>query len=467
MVLSISALPGATITWYYNGSVVATNTTSYTTTGAGEYVVQVTYPGGCIGRDTFNLTLVPSIPVNLGPDRVLCAGDPPPLLDAGITGAQYLWTLNGVPIATTQTLLATQSGTYAVIVSNGLGCSGRDSVDVSYTNFTVNLGPDIALCASSVTLDAGPQATTCQWLLNNSPYPATGCQINVSTSGTYTVIAQNANGCTASDQIQVTLGSPITAQFSGPASGQVGQPLTFNDLTTPAPTSRTWNFGDGSAPVSGVANPTHTYTRAGYFPVVLSVSNGLCTDTTVQYVDVRWDCATQITLQAAFTMQPNPVDLATGGTVFFTNTSTGATAYWWHFGVGNDTSNAVNPSYAYSAPGTYTVELVARNYNCTDTARQTITVLRAEPSALHAASQLFIQVYPNPVSDYLYLKAQPPYHFKAITGYNLLGQSLFHLSPEGEDLVRIDFTALPAGHYLLQVSLVERAEPLYLRVWHP
>jgi hypothetical protein len=26
---------------------------------------------------------------------------------------------------------------------------------------------------------------------------------------------------------------------------------------------------------------------------------------------------------------------------------------------------------------------------------------------------------------------------------------------------------LPAGHYLLQVSLVERAEPLYLRVWHP
>jgi len=166
-------------------------------------------------------------------------------------------------------------------------------------------------------------------------------------------------------------------------------------------------------------------------------------------------------------MQPNPVDLATGGTVFFTNTSTGATAYWWHFGVGSDTSNAISPAYAYSAPGTYTVELVARNYNCTDTARQTITVLRAEPSALHAASQHFIQVYPNPVSDYLYLKAQPPYHFKAITGYNLLGQSLFHLSPEGEELVKIDFTALPAGHYLLQVSLVERAEPLYLRVWHP
>jgi PKD repeat protein len=466
MTLSISALPGATISWYYNGSLVATNTTQYTTTGAGQYVVIVSYPGGCEGRDTFNLSLVPNIPVNLGPDQELCAGDPPPLLDAGIPGAQYLWTLNGVPIATSQTLLATQSGTYAVLVSNGLGCSGQDSITITYTTFTVDLGPDITLCAPTVTLDAGPNATSCQWLLNGSPYPATGCQITTPTSGTYTVIAQNANGCTASDQIQVTLGSPLTAQFSGPATGQVGQPLTFTDLTNPSPTARTWNFGDGTPPVSNIPNPTHTYTRAGTFPVVLAVSNGLCSDTAVQYVDVRWNCA-QLTLQAAFSANPNPIDLASGGTVFFANTSTGATSYWWHFGVGNDTSTAINPSYVYTAPGLYTVTLVARNYNCTDTARQNISVLRAEPSALHTGPESLLQVYPNPVLDYLFLKAQPPYHLRTITLHNLLGQALWTLFPNGQETIKIDFTSLPSGHYFLVVSLVERAEPLYLRIWHP
>jgi len=60
---------------------------------------------------------------------------------------------------------------------------------------------------------------------------------------------------------------------------------------------------------------------------------------------------------ASFTSSP---DSGCSLTVFFTNTSTGATSYLWRFGDGN-TSNKTNPAAVYTIPGTYTVTLIAKN----------------------------------------------------------------------------------------------------------
>lgn len=70
---------------------------------------------------------------------------------------------------------------------------------------------------------------------------------------------------------------------------------------------------------------------------------------------------------AQFTMPPlsagfssnSPVSL--GGVAEFDNMSVGATAYQWDFGDGTAASTAVNPSYVYTAVGTYTVVLTAAN----------------------------------------------------------------------------------------------------------
>ncbi|MCX7606742.1 MAG: PKD domain-containing protein, partial [Bacteroidia bacterium] len=449
--LSVAALPGATIVWFYNGSSFATGTTSIQASSAGQYVVSVSYPGGCEGRDTFNLSVLPRIPVNLGPDRNLCAGDPPPVLDAGFPGNQYLWTYNGVAIATTQTLVASQTGSYAVVVSNSYGCVGRDTVQVTFNHFSVNLGPDIQLCATSATLDAGLNATSCQWSLNGSPLPGNACQITATASGTYTVTAQNAAGCVATDQIDVILGSPLTAQFSGPSLAQVGQVVQFTDLTTPPPTQWTWNFGDGTLPVSGIANPSHTYTQAGLYPVVLAASNGLCTDTALGYIDVQWDCST-LPLQASFSASPNPVDLnAGGGTVYFSNTSSGATSYTWFFGTG-DSSQAVSPSYVYAQPGSYQVILVARNYNCLDTFAQTITVIRAEPSALLPASSRRLQLYPNPARGEVQIVlpfAPSPWRVEL---FEATGRIVRTWDLPGGRMHKVDLHEIAPGYYVVRAS---------------
>lgn len=64
-----------------------------------------------------------------------------------------------------------------------------------------------------------------------------------------------------------------------------------------------------------------------------------------------------------------PVDL----TVQFSNLSTGATSYVWHFG-DNNTSAEFEPSHTYAEPGSYTVALIGRNYCVIDTTELTIQV---------------------------------------------------------------------------------------------
>jgi PKD repeat protein len=234
--------------------------------------------------------------------------------------------------------------------------------------------------------------------------------------------------------------------------------VSFTDQTTPTPTGWVWNFGDGSSPVTGTPTPTHTYTQAGLFPIVLAVSNGLCTDTAVGSIEVLWDC-TSLPLQANFTASPNPVDLNVGGgTVTFTNTSTGATTYLWFFGTG-DTSTAVSPSYAYAQPGTYTVMLIARNYNCSDTAWQTITVTRTLPSALQAGGSIRLQLFPNPAHEgvTVVLPAGGPWHLSL---YNAIGQLVQSWRYEVGGTYQIDLRGLPAGYYTLKAE-----SPVGLPYW--
>ena len=55
-----------------------------------------------------------------------------------------------------------------------------------------------------------------------------------------------------------------------PATGTVGQSLSFSSACSMNAEMYEWNFGDGSA-VSTSASPTHSYTTAGTYNVTLMV----------------------------------------------------------------------------------------------------------------------------------------------------------------------------------------------------
>ncbi len=82
-------------------------------------------------------------------------------------------------------------------------------------------------------------------------------------------------------------GAAPVAQFSGtPLSGTAPLLVAFTDLSSNAPTTWAWTFGDGG--VASAQHPSHTYTTAGTYTVALTASNafGAHLETKVGYITV-------------------------------------------------------------------------------------------------------------------------------------------------------------------------------------
>jgi len=222
-----------------------------------------------------------------------------------------------------------------------------------------------------------------------APVAGTGAAItfgNQTAAGIYTVEATNpVTTCkatmTGSATVTVIL---VTANFTfTPTAPCVGDLVQFTDASTSTGgsiVSRTWNFGDG-APLSTVANPTHTYTVQGNYTVTLNVTdvNG-CTASVSKVIKIAL-----VTADFTFT-PPKP---CVGDKIQFTDGSSstgGSIASWsWSFGdaspsdLQGGTSTLQNPIYTYATAGTYTVTLTATDaVGCKATKTKQITVLPAD-----------------------------------------------------------------------------------------
>jgi PKD repeat protein len=90
-----------------------------------------------------------------------------------------------------------------------------------------------------------------------------------------------------SGYVQVSNPLPPVADFSGtPLSGFAPLQVAFSDLSSGAPTSWLWTFGDGTT--STLKNPSKTYTTHGSYQVTLQVTNVAGTNARVRagYVNV-------------------------------------------------------------------------------------------------------------------------------------------------------------------------------------
>ena len=206
---------------------------------------------------------------------------------------------------------------------------------------------------------------------------------NYASGGTYTVTltATNAGGSDDRSKTFTVTAPPIpvppVASFTSSISNLV---VAFTDTSTETPTSWSWSFGDGNT--STQQNPSHTYVAAGTYSVELTASNSDGSDT----------FSASITVTAALPNAPvaNFSRSISDLTVTFTDTSTGNPTSWsWDFGDGN-TSTTQNPTHAYLAAGTYTVELTATNAGGSDDRSRSVTVTEALPDAPVASFLSFV-----------------------------------------------------------------------------
>ncbi|MCG9910078.1 MAG: PKD domain-containing protein [Flavobacteriales bacterium] len=462
-----AANPGATYSWTKNGAPFGGNTQTLQTNGEGTYGVTVSYGGSCVGSDQIQVLVASTLPINLGADTAICISSPFPVLNAGFANASlYQWSFNGNPIGMNSPLLQTSApGVYALSVTSNTGCLGTDTLLLSISDPQVNLGPNLLACSneSFPILNAGSQGINYQWTVNGNPTGTNSQFLQTTVAGTYQVSVTNQFGCTAVDDMGLVVEIAPTANFTYPPTVQVGQLVSPVNTSNPLNTlNYFWNFGDNSAGTPG-QNASHTYNAAGLYSIFLLADNGICKDTSIQQINVLWDCPT-IGLSAQFDAT-DTVYMSLSGVAQFTNQSTNAVSYLWNFGDGSGFTTAANPYYVYTAPGVYTVTLTAVNYNCTTTVQGTVVVIAQHDASLEEQNLLSsLYLFPNPASDNVTLTFTPDWQKDVrLTLTDMSGRVLRSQTAQPmEGVLEIDLQGLASGMYFVTLTSGGKSKTLPL-----
>ena len=163
--------------------------------------------------------------------------------------------------------------------------------------------------------------------------------------------------------------APVANFSANPSSGCEPLTVNFTDSSTNAPTSWSWDFGDGS-PIDTFQNPVHIY-LSGTYNVMLVVSNSFGSDTIINSIVVNPSTI------AGFTYNGN--QCLSGNSYAFTNTGTSGCSYTWNFGDAMGTSTLQNPTYSYAICGSFTVIQTVTCGACSDATSVVVTVF-CEPS---------------------------------------------------------------------------------------
>jgi hypothetical protein len=286
--------------------------------------------------------------VNLGSDSTICFGQSI-TLDAG-AGASYLWSTG----ATTQSIVASNSGTYSVTVTSISGCTSSDQMILTVApEINTNLVADTSICAgSNITLDAGAfVGASYSWNTG-----ATTQTIVASTAGVY-FVEVSLGDCKAFDTIILGINALPVVDLGADVSICEGDSVILSAGNTGA----TYLWSTGATTQSIIVK------TAGNYSVTVTNANG-CVATDAVTISLK-----AITT-AAFTGDP-----LNGLSWQFAATVAAGHTYLWNFGdpnSGSNTSQLVNPLHTFSAPGTYTVSLTMVNVatGCAKTVSRTYLV---------------------------------------------------------------------------------------------
>jgi gliding motility-associated-like protein len=300
---------------------------------------------------------------DLGKDTGLCAGTNILLNPGGF--ASYLWSTG----ATTPTLNITAAGTYWVRVPKCDGTFIRDTIVISAQPSPIpNLGPDTILCVGqSVSLYPGsfPFYT---W---NTGAPTSSILVN--TTGTYSVIVKDLNGCTGTDSKAVVVSvvnALATSNFAD--SLCLPSPFILNSLSSGGVTKYKWDLGDGTV-INGVAAVSHVYTAPGNYYYSLVVSNaGGCTDSLSDSIYVG--------RKEPVTFTVNNDKICVGENIACFDTGTQNVYSWaYDFGDGLKLLKAKDPVHVFESAGNYAINLTSKNLGCPEQVKTVNVTVQSAP----------------------------------------------------------------------------------------
>lgn len=185
---------------------------------------------------------------------------------------------------------------------------------------------------------------------------------NISSYGKYDITLKVVNGgCTATAVKSVNVQRLISKFTLDQGSICVGAEVKFENITTPSNSAfkYSWDFGDGMTDTA--KSPKHTYISTGKYRVRLSVSNGVCVDSTVQTYTVNPVPNVSISVV-------DSVGCKASFNAKFNITGSDYVSSLWKFGDGTSEKyfrRGDNIQHTYYKNGTYPVSAVVTNsYGC-------------------------------------------------------------------------------------------------------
>ena len=175
-------------------------TSSQTNLPAGDYFVTVTDAGGCSATASATVGGSGSNNVLITSDKsIMCSGDSA-YICAPAGYVSYQWNTG----ATTPCIYAKNAGNYYVTVTDNGNCTAASN----HLPLNVHPYPPVSISVNGDTLLAY-NSVSYQWYLNGVAIPNANTPLWIATtSGSYTVLVTDANGCTA-------LSLPVVITISG------------------------------------------------------------------------------------------------------------------------------------------------------------------------------------------------------------------------------------------------------------
>lgn len=283
----------------------------------------------------------------------------------------------------------TQQGVYTatLTIRGKAGCEESITKELNVVNqgAFVSIEASNNFCLGDVvqyTANITGDATKIEWFENEVPFSTEPNPTRIYTvAGQYNITLKvtNAVGCESVDKKSFGIVNKPTAEIAINSPACVGSHVFFKAqvLSEGAIINYRWNLGDGTPELNVQESdlPPHIYSTIGTYTVSLIVTSVYgCLDTTEVLVSVA---ASPI---AAFNVR----DTCVGKPVTFRNTSSangisGGLTYFWKFKNAANTgdlytSTDLNPTFTYTAAGTYEVILTVKAGECSNTTFSQVTI---------------------------------------------------------------------------------------------
>lgn len=266
--ISLSAAPGGgTAPYTYEWNVFGDNTQQTITTSPPSfgktYSVTITDANGCTAIDEVEVNRYSQTIVNISETPTSC-GLNNGALSVSPLGGEGPYEIHWSTGSLNSSITNLGPGTYAVTVTDKNGCDYIETASVAAsTGVTADLGTDLSICAGQlVTLDpsaSGVGNLNYSWSTGET---TSSIEVNPTSSIPYSVTVTDQNGCTATDQINVTVFSSPDIQLSksdascGEDNGTVNTQI--NGGTPPYIT--TWSNGASTTNLTNLGVGTYTLT---------------------------------------------------------------------------------------------------------------------------------------------------------------------------------------------------------------